>query len=74
MKDIQLGIYALGLLMGGISIEEGEITGVMAEKLAILSLRYKEHEFSVSFTKDDLEYFTDIIIEISNKIPNKMMV
>jgi len=70
-KDIQLTVYALFLLHDGIEVEDGNKQKMLAEKLALLSLRHKEIETSVKFELDELVQKKDEIEKIADKIRAK---
>ncbi|MBC8311162.1 MAG: ATP-dependent helicase [Candidatus Marinimicrobia bacterium] len=70
-KDIQLTVYALFLLHDGIEVEAGKKQKMIAEKLALLSLRHEEIETSVKFELDELVEKKDEIEVIADKIRAK---
>ena len=67
-KDIQLAVYALFLLHDGIELIDGKKQKMIAEKLALLSLRHEEIETSVKFELDELVEKKDVIETIADKI------
>jgi len=70
-KDIQLTVYALFLLHDGIQVEDGKKQKMLAEKLALLSLRHEEIETFVKFELDELVQKKDEIEVIADKIRAK---
>ncbi len=70
-KDIQLAVYALFLLHDGIELIDGKKQKMIAEKLALLSLRHEEIETSVKFELDELVEKKDVIEAIADKIRSK---
>jgi DNA helicase-2/ATP-dependent DNA helicase PcrA len=70
-KDIQLTVYALFLLHDGIQIVGGAKQKMIAQKLALLSLRHEEIETSVRFELDELIEKKDEIEKIADKIRAK---
>ena len=70
-KNIQLGVYALGIFFDGIELQNEIVKGVYPDKLSILSLRNTDKiESSVSFSKDDIDKFVVQINETATGISN----
>ena len=70
-RNIQLGVYALGIYYDGIQIKNKILKNIYPEKLSILSLRNNDNiESSITFTEDDIAGFVDkindTVIGISN--------
>lgn len=58
-KDIQLGIYALFMLLNGLDTAENENIKKIPDKLSMLFLRKDEPEVAVEFTHSDLDNFEE---------------
>ena len=67
-KDIQLGIYALFMLLNGVDTAENENIKKIPDKLSMLFLREDEPEVAVEFTHSDLDNFEERLRYISDGI------
>ncbi len=66
-KDIQMGIYALFLLLKGIDLGTNNIIKVIP-KISMLFLRESDPEVSVEFNQDDIYKFEEQIQKVSENI------
>ena len=67
-KDIQLGIYALFMLLNGVDTAENENIKKIPDKLSMLFLREDEPEVAVEFTHSDLDNFEERLRDTSDSI------
>ena len=67
-KDIQLGIYALFMLLNGVDTKENKNIKKIPDKLSMLFLREDDPEVAIEFTHSDLDNFEERLRDTSDGI------
>ena len=67
-KDVQLGIYALFLVLNGVEIGRKKIIKKLPKILSMLFLRENDPEISIQLSTDELNNFEEKIILVAKDI------